>query len=162
MFEYKDEAELQEHIINNFNKFFDFDFIGSEVEVSPGRIGTNGKMDLLGEDAEHVYIIELKKDKVKQSTLDQLDRYISHYQTDKIKIGIAVAPIINNNLDFTKYNTNLKVKELNNVIFENMQVITITVTDEMHEKLRKESFETGVSMNMLIRKQLNKKYEVKK
>jgi len=43
-----------------------------------------------------------------------------------------------------------------------MKRISITVTDEMHEKLRKESFETGVSMNMLIRKQLNKKYEVKK
>ena len=43
-----------------------------------------------------------------------------------------------------------------------MKRISITVTDEMHEKLRKESFETGVSMNLLIRKQLNKKYEVKR
>ncbi|SDN27697.1 endonuclease NucS domain-containing protein [Paenibacillus jilunlii] len=109
MFKFTMENQLKQFIIDNFNTYFDFGLITTEYSVRGGRI------DILGEDDETIYIIEIKRDFVTSDTIVQLQRYLDTYKSDKKLIGIAVAPKIDNSVDLTNVPENIWVNILPDV-----------------------------------------------
>lgn len=115
MFVYNYEHQLQKHILDNFNYYFDYELIGSNIPIKYRR---GKRVDILAKDKETIYIIELKRDFVTQKTLEQLNLYIEEYETEKNVIGIAAAPKTKKNLDLDRYENKIIIKELPDVRFE--------------------------------------------
>lgn len=92
MFEYRYEKELVDFLVLNFEEYFDFKFIGREIHVKSGYI------DLLGEDDDTVYIIEIKKRMINLESLEQAIRYRDSFETKKQKKIVVAAPEIEKGL----------------------------------------------------------------
>lgn len=106
------EKQLQDHLIQNFSKHFDFSLVASEVVIS------NGRIDLLGEDEDNVYIVELKRDQVNEFTIIQLSAYIEPVQKmypNKNVIAIAAAPEIDKKLNVFDLPVGIRVKAIEGV-----------------------------------------------
>lgn len=142
MFTYKTEKELHEYLVKHFNDFFDFDYISSEFIITSGRI------DILGKDDNTIYVVELKRDFVTNATIEQLSNYIPEIQSlnpDKVVLGIAVAPKIDDKVNIDSLPSNITIKTLDNVKFiepeHNFTKKRITFT--LDEKIIKELKETS-------------------
>src|SRR5690606_11431558 len=86
---YTKERDLHNFIIDNFESFFDFQFISSEFVVNGGRV------DIIGTDENTIYVIELKRDFISHKTIEQISKYLPEIRLlnpDKEVLGIAVAP----------------------------------------------------------------------
>jgi hypothetical protein len=103
------ENQLKKFIVENFKTYFDFVLLSEEYAVHGGRI------DLVGEDDETMYIIEIKRDFVTSETIDQLQRYLTVYKTDKKLIGVAVAPKIDSSVDLTNIPENIWINPIPDV-----------------------------------------------
>jgi len=94
MFVYKYESLLRQYVVKNFGSFFDFDFVAQEKYIARDNGGP--RVDILGEDEHHVYLIELKTDRITERNIKQVTDYIDLYRTvhnpDKTIIGILAAP----------------------------------------------------------------------
>src|SRR4051812_5297767 len=107
MFTYSTELDLQTYILNNFDRYFDFEYFASEMVIEGGRI------DVLGMDKDTVYVVEIKRDFITQLAIDQLSSYlpkIGNKFVDKKIIGIAVAPVIHGTLNLESLPSYIKVK----------------------------------------------------
>ena len=109
IFTFLHEVELQDFLIANFNLYFDFDYICQEFFTSVGRI------DLIGEDENNIYIIELKRDIITQIAIEQLDNYINHYESTKNIIGIAAAPEIHSKIDLSLLKNDIRLQAIKGV-----------------------------------------------
>ena len=106
IFEYETEKQLQKFLINNFDKYFNFKYIGEEI-VLP-KIG---RVDILGENNNNYIIIELKRNYIGQSALKQAKKYLKLLPSNKYKV-ILSAPIIK----IKSFNyKNIKTKKIKNV-----------------------------------------------
>lgn len=118
MFGYTKENELHRYIVDNFNNFYDYEYIDSEIYITGGL--KSKKIDILAKDKDVYYIIELKRDFVNQATINQLSGYIkemSALHPDKTFRGIASAP----KKEKVKYiPTGIEVKLLDTVEYTNV------------------------------------------
>ena len=146
MFEYNYEKELQEHLFEHFNDYFDFECIGSEVRVFDGWI------DLVGEDENNIYIIEVKKEIVTQDTIEQINRYIKSYKTDKNVIGIAIAPKKEKNIILDKYNNVFRIIELDDVYctFETKSRFALSLEKELLQAIKIKAVKEDKPVNLII------------
>lgn len=112
VFEYETELQLQDYVIENFSSFFSFNYIGRERWV-------NGKyVDIIGEDDETLYIIELKRFAATRETVKQVQSYINFFKYSKKKIkGIVMAPEVYKIDPFLKYgdDNNIEIMLIPNV-----------------------------------------------
>jgi len=137
MFAYAIERELQDHIVANFSDFFDFRYVGQEVKVKDIRGLT---VDLVGEDDKTVYLIELKRDIVDISTINQIRRYLKKYisSSGKDVIGIVAAPEIKESARLSiNPDEHIQLVELKNVKYNKKEVKIkgISFTKEMLDKV---------------------------
>lgn len=158
MFVYTKEKQLHEFLIDNFNQYFDFTYSGSEVVIP------NGRIDLLGEDQSHIYVIEIKRDEVNEFTISQLSSYLPFVRElypDKKVIGIATAPKVNKKMKLFELPSNVIIKTLNGVKCDeskitkinglrNRKVLSNAVDYELYEGIRELSKETQVPISRLL------------
>ena len=89
----KYESFLQDHVIDNFNKYFAFAYAAREVKFLKN---SEHRIDILGEDDQNLYIIELKVNKIYPRHLKQIRFYLEKYQEEinpaKAIKGIMAAP----------------------------------------------------------------------
>lgn len=109
MFTYKKEQELQNYLVENFDRYFDFSYIASEVRV------VGGSIDLLGEDEENVYLVELKRKEVNNASVKQLARYMKEYKSNKKIKGIVAAPSFSEKLNRDLIPHDIQVMKLEGV-----------------------------------------------
>lgn len=159
MFTYKTEKELHEYLVKHFNDFFDFDYISSEFIITGGRI------DILGKDDNTIYVVELKRDFVTNATIEQLSNYIPEIQSlnpDKVVLGIAVAPKIDDKVNIDSLPSNITIKTLDNVKFIEPEHnftkkrVTFTLEEELIEQLKEVSEKTMIPQARLVEKALQK------
>lgn len=155
MFSYKTEKDLKGFVIENFSHFFEFDFLGEERQLNSG---CSKRIDLLGADKDSVYIIELKRNIARQSTVKQLDTYLKNFDSSKNRIGIILAPKFAKNIDLTGYE-NIRLQQIDNAQYINEHTLNIIISDEQYEALRKLSYETRKSISQIIRELLDKELE---
>lgn len=113
MFEFNKESQLRDHIATNFNEYFDFQYKGKEINVGGGYV------DLVGEDADCIYLIELKKKNVSYEAVEQLKSYIlrykQKYKVSKMVRGIVAAPVSDETLDVNRMPSEISIKEIEGV-----------------------------------------------
>ena len=157
MFTFKFEKELHSFLLDNFNSVFNFEFVASEFSVTGGRI------DLIGKDEENIYLIELKRDIVTQETLNQLDKYISVYESNKPIIGIAVAPVIDSSINLSICRNKIITKQLTGVTcthdykenpLKNRERIGTSLPIELVKRLKDHSDKTMIPISKIIEKSI--------
>jgi DNA-binding Xre family transcriptional regulator len=87
MISYSSENELRDILIANCETHLGFKFIYKEYSVDGFRI------DIIGEDEDFIYVVELKREVADLRTLSQINNYISAYRhySKKPVIGVIVA-----------------------------------------------------------------------
>ena len=157
MFTYSREKELHEYIVDNFLDFFDFEYLSSEFTIDSGRV------DILGMKDDIIYVVELKRDKVTQSTIRQLSNYLPDIELlhpDKEVIGIAAAPYIDYDLEIPSPNIN--TMKLNNVelSLEGMkQRQSFTFDKKTIDLLKKTSEKTDIPQSRIAERAIIEKCE---
>ena len=153
MFTYKTEKELHEYLVKHFDDYFDFNYISSEFIITGGRV------DILGKDDNTIYVVELKRDFVTNATIEQLSNYIPEIQSlnpDKVVLGIAVAPKIDDKVNINSLPSNVTIKTLDNVKFIEPEHnftkkrVTFTLDEELLKKLKEISEETMIPQARLV------------
>lgn len=155
MFIYSVESELHKHIVDNFNKFFEFDYISSEFIINSGRIDIVGKRD------ETLYIVELKRDKIDQKAINQLSNYLSEMKAQRPNeniVGIAAAPQIDESLELSSLP--IKTMELQDVRYESISKMVVTLEKEDHERIKelaaKDNRNVSNYMQVLIKEHIER------
>ena len=145
MFTYTKEKELHDYIANNFAEFFAFDYLSSEYAVSSGRI------DMLGTKDNTLYVIELKRDIVTQSTIEQLSRYLSDIAVlhpDKEVIGIAAAPVVDTSLIIDDHS--IETLEIKGVkLLSVPKSVGFTLDGDLIERMKRITDEVGISQSRI-------------
>ena|SRR5699024_4854437 len=145
MFTYTKEKELHDYIANNFAEFFAFDYLSSEYAVSSGRI------DMLGTKDNTLYVIELKRDIVTQSTIEQLSRYLSDIAVlhpDKEVIGIAAAPVVDTSLIIDDHP--IETLEIKGVkLLSVPRSVGFTLDGDLIERMKRITDEVGISQSRI-------------
>lgn len=148
MFTYSREKELHEYIVDNFLDFFDFEYLSSEFTIDSGRV------DILGMKDDIIYVVELKRDKVAQSTIEQLSNYLPDIELlhpDKEVIGIAAAPYIDYDLEMPSPNINtMKLKNVELSLEGMKQRQSFTFDKELIDRLKKVSKDTGIPQARIV------------
>ena len=158
MFTYSREKELHEYIVDNFLDFFDFEYLSSEFTIDSGRV------DILGIKDDVIYVVELKRDKVTQSTIEQLSNYLPDIELlhpDKEVIGIAAAPYIDYDLEMPSPNINtMKLKNVELSLEGMKQKKSFTLDADVYEKLKelaeKDDRSVSQQLNKLLKDYLKK------
>ncbi len=149
------EKELQEHVVENFDNYFEgLSFKGEEVSVS---VHVKQKIDILAEDENNYYLIELKKNFADKYTVSQLERYIREFKRvqerghkfsrDKGVVGIACAPEINphcTHIDTPDYIYFKRIDDVKYVPSENVKItknVMMTIDDKTMKKIERFYFE---------------------
>ena len=110
MFEYSLENELKNYIIEHFSDFFNFKYITTERKLKYGRV------DIIGEDENNIYIIEVKRDKIIPTSIKQIKRYMIEYETNKNVVGILIAPNISDKaISIIEKENSIEYKQISNV-----------------------------------------------
>lgn len=155
MFTYTKEKELHDYIANNFAEFFGFDYLSSEFAVSSGRI------DMLGTKDNTLYVIELKRDIVTQSTIEQLSRYLSDIadlHPDKEVIGIAAAPVVDTSLIIDDHS--IETLEIKGVkLLSVPRRITFTLDSDLIERMKRITDEVGITQSRIVSDGVEKRIE---
>jgi predicted XRE-type DNA-binding protein len=115
MIAFSSEEELRDYLSKNLEEYFGFHFVAKEY-----RINNSYRADILGEDENHLYIIELKKINADMSAFHQIKKYVAALQKLKNKtvIGYLSAPKIEVSVMQTcKKESNIKTLELTDFIF---------------------------------------------
>ena len=155
IFNFTTERELQDFLIENFNHYFSFDYVCQELIIKCGRI------DLVGEDDDNIYLIELKRDIVTQSTIEQLDNYINNYKTTKRIVGIAAAPEIDEKIDLSLFKNDIRPRLIEGVhclfnyrddSLKNKVRFSSTLPIELNRKLKECSEETMIPVSKILEK----------
>lgn len=73
----KREVWLQSHIIKHFKEYFNFDFVGEEIRLVEPR---GERADMVGEDENYIYVIELKLRRILDRHLPKLKKYMLLYE----------------------------------------------------------------------------------
>ena len=145
MFTYTKEKELHDYIANNFAEFFGFDYLSSEFAVSSGRI------DMLGTKDNTLYVIELKRDIVTQSTIEQLSRYLSDIadlHPGKEVVGIAAAPVVDTSLIIDDHS--IETLEIKGVkLLSVPRSIAFTLDSDLIERIKRITDEVGISQSRI-------------
>lgn len=157
MFTYSREKELHEYIVDNFLDFFDFEYLSSEFTIDSGRV------DILGMKDDVIYVVELKRDKVTQSTIEQLSNYLPDIELshpDKEVIGIAAAPYIDYDLEIPSPNINtMKLKNVELSLEGMKQKKSFTLDADVYEKLKelaeKDDRSVSQQLNKLLKDHFN-------
>ena len=155
MFTYSREKELHEYIVDNFLDFFDFEYLSSEFTINSGRV------DILGMKDDVIYVVELKRDKVTQSTIKQLSNYLPDIELlhpDKKVIGIAAAPYIDYDLEIPSPNIN--TMKLNNVelsLAGMKQRQSFTFDEETIKLLKEASNKTDIPQSRIAEKAITER-----
>ena len=164
----KYESFLQDHVINNFNKYFAFKYVAREVKFAKN---SEHRIDILGEDDQNLYIIELKVNKIYPRHLKQIRFYLEKYQEElnpvKAIKGILAAPGCTLEawkeiqqdplLNLIILSDVYLRKNLNPVgrpampADEKRKPRSIKMTDEEWEELQRKAQEAGVSIAEYIR-----------
>lgn len=155
MFKFKLEEELQNHILENFGDFYEFDLIGNEITIE------NGRIDILGKDNDNIYVVELKRAEITVESIEQVSSYLPYVQErhpNKNIIGIVSAPNINRKVDLSKIPDNIRLKILKNVqcvVKTNHQLterkpLSNAVKIELYDALKQLSEETKVPISKLL------------
>lgn len=113
MFAYTSEKELQDYIIENFSEFFNFKYVSQEFSINNGP-----EIDLVGEDDNNIYFIELKRVFINRSTVHQVRKYIDTYSSNFLKpiIGIAASLSFKNSaIEEVKLHKDINLVQLKNV-----------------------------------------------
>ena len=158
MFTYAREKELHEYIVDNFLDFFDFEYLSSEFTIDSGRV------DILGIKDDVIYVVELKRDKVTQSTIEQLSNYLPDIELlhpDKEVIWIAAAPYIDYDLEIPSPNINtMKLKNVELSLEGMKQKKSFTLDADVYEKLKelaeKDDRSVSQQLNKLLKDYLKK------
>jgi RecB family endonuclease NucS len=128
---FRTENELRDYIAENFSQFFPFKFLGKELPV--GRKAA----DLMGEDYEAVYIIEIKNGPIGNAAFAQIKRYMETYRTitSKLVRGILMGSSIkktltlDGDLQFVKIRTGNSgrylLRDIDNHLYEEMRIKAI-------------------------------------
>ena len=141
---------MHEYIVDNFPDFFDFEYLSSEFTIDSGRV------DILGMKDDVIYVVELKRDKVTQSTIKQLSNYLPDIELlhpDKEVIGIAAAPYIDYDLEIPSPNIN--TMKLNNVelsLVGMKQRQSFTFDEETIKLLKEASDKTDIPQSRIAEK----------
>ena len=133
MHEFINEHDLKSYILKNFQEFYSFNFVKSEF-----KLNTQKRIDILGEDNENIYIVEIKKDYPTQSALKQLLNYMNEFtnNTNKFVKGIIATPLENPDIDnFLKGYPNIKYHKLNNVYIRPTFTRPVILTKELDKKI---------------------------
>lgn len=153
MFTYTKEKQLHRFIVNNFSRYFDFEYRSSELVIDGGRI------DIIGMDNDTIYVIEIKRDFITNSTLQQLMSYIPTMNTlypDKNIKGIAVAPKIDAKVNVAELPADVSIKTIDDVIFKKpvskstKKAITFTLNQERIQLLRDTSDKTMIPQARIV------------
>ena len=153
MFTYKTEKELHEYLVKHFDDYFDFNYISSEFIITGGRV------DILGKDDNTIYVVELKRDFVTNATIEQLSNYIPEIQSlnpDKVVLGIAVAPKIDDKVNINSLPSNITIKTLDNVKFIEPEHsftkkrVTFTLDKKTIDLLKSTSEETMIPQARIV------------
>jgi len=135
IFYFDTERELQDYIINHFNMFFPFRFISQNIPLNSTNKRNCNTIDIIGQDDNTTYIIELKRDIILPSTMKQLKNYVAQYQslfpTEKV-VGIAAAPEIRNDVKTTE---TLKAQKLKDV-YCNIIKVTLYLDPDIWKRFR--------------------------
>lgn len=153
MFTYSKEKELHEYIVEHFNNYFDFNYVSSEFIISSGRV------DIIGKDDNTIYIVEIKRDYITTSTIQQLANYIPDIQrmnpTKTIK-GIAVAPYIHDKVNREALPPNITIQTIDDVTFKEPEHhttkkrVTFTLDDELLKQLKSISSATSIPQARIV------------
>lgn len=152
MFTYKKEKDLHNFIVDNFSYYFDFDYLKSEVLIPKGRI------DILGEDETTIYVVEIKRDIIDKFAIRQVSDYIPQVKElypDKKVVGIAIAPEIDSKA--SEIDTNIKIVKIDNVNYvppvskSTLKTFSVTLEENLIEKLKEVSKESMISQSRIIR-----------
>ena len=127
IFKFAYEEELKRYLKDNFERMFGFSFVAEELHVLTGTI------DLVGEDEENIYLIEIKRDYVTKDTVKQLQRYINNYKSQKNVFGIAVAPKVK---DDVVVPSNIIAMSLENIVKVSVCKTSLNLDAELMQKLR--------------------------
>jgi DNA-binding XRE family transcriptional regulator len=94
---YSSEDELRDILIADCEMQLGFKFKYKEYNIDGFRI------DIIGEDNDFIYIVELKRENADLRTLRQVNNYISAYKrySEKPIIGMIVAPVFQDELKFS-------------------------------------------------------------
>ena len=84
-----DEEKLKARIINNFKNYFNFEFKGQEIRLIKPR---GERLDILGEDNQNIYIIELKSRRILCAHIDQIKKYMKIYKEVFKRVYTAQMP----------------------------------------------------------------------
>ena len=97
MIEFKTEQELEYKLIGNFNKIFPFKYKTSQFTIWNEDKIHYDRIDLIGEDENNEYVIELKRDYVRLKDIDQVLNYAKIYKNKILKnvISCIASPYIN-------------------------------------------------------------------
>ena len=155
MFSYRLEEELQRHILDNFDRFYEFELIGNEISVE------NGKIDILAHDEDNVYVIELKRAEVTPKSIIQVSEYLPYIQSrypSKNVIGYVSAPALSPKVNIKALPENVRIKLLRNVsctVKTNNQLssrkpLSNAVKIELYDDLKGLSDKTKVPMSRLL------------
>lgn len=158
MFTYKTELQLHNHILNNFNSYFPYTLIANEYELKKGRV------DFLAEDEDNLYVIELKKDFVNKSTIQQLDGYmklIKDEYKNKNVIGIAIAPQHKDHLNDIEIPDYIELRTIDDVDYVGIIRTAIILEKDLKKNLKIVAKEQNRSLNNLI-ETIMKEYLAKK
>ena len=148
IFKFAYEEELKEYLKDNFKELFGFSFVAEEFHI------LTGKVDLVGEDSENIYLIEVKRDYISIDTIKQLQRYIDNYKHHKNVVGIAVAPNIKKGLAIT--NDNIIVMSLKNIAENDTDKINIGINSELFRKIKIKATINNRTLTKEIEKALEK------
>jgi hypothetical protein len=118
MIEFKTEEWLERHIINNFSNFFPFKFKKNQLVLLKDNSKGYDTIDIVGEDDNNEYIIELKRDYVRLKDIYQVMRYVDRYKRETIKNvkGYIVSPYFTDNVRLLAEKNNIIVLELRDYI----------------------------------------------
>ena len=151
MLSFAKEAELRNHIIENFDTYFDFEFVQSEFRINKSRI------DILGQDKETVYLIEIKRDAINLQTIEQLSSYIElakqNFPSKKIK-GIAIAPNIANevykDLYQNKIPQEIEIKAIDNVEY-NHKTQALMLDEKMIKEIKRKCIDEDTTFQDAVK-----------
>lgn len=164
LFTYTKEKELHEYIVEHFDRYFDFDYISSEFIIESGRV------DIIGQSDNIIYVIEIKRDIITDSTIEQLTGYVIDMQRRKPHKrveGIAIAPTIDKDINLSLISDNITLKTIDDVRYVPSQSnstrkrITFTLDEEKLDQLKLVSNLTDIPQSRLVEqaiKDVLKKY----
>ena len=155
MFSYRLEEELQRHILDNFDSFYEFELIGNEISVE------NGKIDILAHDEDNVYVIELKRAEVTPKSIVQVSEYLPYIQSrypSKNVIGYVSAPALSPKVNIKALPENVRIKLLENVSctvktnnqLSSRKILSSAIRNELHDGLKELSSQTKIPMSKLL------------